>query len=83
MRRLLDSVFAPSRRDASDIQKINALRKEFARLSDDELHALALRTKRLLQLFAVTAVIASRVLGQEMFDVQLRGALALARGKHR
>ena len=29
---------------------------------------------------AAAAVAASRVLGQEMFDVQLRGALALARG---
>lgn len=80
MRPLLDSVFAPSRHDASDIRKINAMRLEFGRLHDDELRALALRTKSLLQLFAVTAVIASRLLGQEMFDVQLRGALALARG---
>jgi hypothetical protein len=29
---------------------------------------------------ALTTVVSSRVLGQEMFDVQLRGALALARG---
>ncbi len=80
MRQLLDSVFAPSRRDAADIQKINAMRREFARLSDEQLDSLALRTKSLLQLFAVTAVIASRSLGQDMFDVQLRGALALTRG---
>ncbi len=80
MRPLLDSVFALSRHDASDIRKINAMRLEFGRLSDEELDALALRTKNLLQLFAVAAVIASHALGQDMFDVQLRGALALARG---
>ena len=31
-------------------------------------------------MIAVTAAVASRVLGQDMFDVQLRGTLALARG---
>ena len=51
----------------------------FARLSDDELRKTA-GTKELLELFAATAAIASRLLGQDMFDVQLRGALALARG---
>jgi preprotein translocase subunit SecA len=80
MLRLLDSVFAPSRHDASDIRKINAMRLEFDRLNDDELHALARRATSLLQWFAVTAVVVSRSLGQDMFDVQLRGALALTRG---
>ena len=56
------------------------MRLEYGRLNDDELHALALQAKSLLQTFAVTAVLASRLLGQDMFDVQLRGALALARG---
>ena len=37
-------------------------------------------TNELLPLLAATAAIASRVLGQNMFDVQLRGALALTRG---
>src|SRR5260370_28270308 len=80
MRQLLRSIFSPSRRDASDIQRINAMRTEFARLNDNELRAAAADVKDLLQLMAVTAVVASRVLGQDMFDVQLRGALALARG---
>ena len=35
MRRFLDSLFAPSRRDGADIQKNNALRAGFAGLSDD------------------------------------------------
>src|SRR5581483_5083309 len=80
MRQLLDSIFAPSRHDASDIQKINAMRAEFQRFSDDELRSAGRQANDLLRLLAVTAVIASRVLGQDMFDVQLRGALALARG---
>ncbi|HEX4810705.1 MAG TPA: hypothetical protein VH325_17345 [Bryobacteraceae bacterium] len=80
MRPLLNAVLAPLRRDTSDIRRINAMRQEYGRMDDDELRAAALGAKELLQWFAVTAVIASRSLGQEMFDVQLRGALALARG---
>ncbi|HEX4231048.1 MAG TPA: hypothetical protein VHZ07_20395 [Bryobacteraceae bacterium] len=80
MRPLLNSVFAPSRRDASDIRRINAIRQEYSRLDDAKLDTIAARTSDLLSWLAVTAAIASRSLGQEMFDVQLRGALALTRG---
>ena len=85
MRRFLDSLFAPSRRDGADIQKINAMRAGFAGLTDDQLRAAAARAgttnkKDLLTVIAITAAIASRVLGLDMFDVQLRGTLALARG---
>ncbi len=79
MSRFLESILAPSRRDHAHIQQINALRAEFSRLSDDELRVAA-QTNELLPLLAATAVIASRLLGQDMFDVQLRGALALTRG---
>ena len=77
--KFLDSILKRSRGDRSDIQRINRLRAEFARLSDRELRQ-ATQTSELIPLMAATAVIASRVLGQEMFDVQLRGALALTRG---
>jgi len=80
VRRFLDSLFAPSRRDGADIQKINAMRAGFAGLTDDQLRAAGTRAKDLLTLIAVTAAVASRVLGLDMFDVQLRGTLALARG---
>ncbi len=80
MRPLLDTIFPPSRRHASNIRQINEIRLEFERLTDDELHAFAKGTDSLLPLFAVTAVIVARSLGQHMFDVQLRGGLALARG---
>jgi preprotein translocase subunit SecA len=73
MRPLLQTVFAPSRRD-------NELRLEYSGLDDESLNDLALRVAGMNELFAVTAVIAFRTLGQTMFDVQLRGALALARG---
>jgi preprotein translocase subunit SecA len=77
---LLQSVFAPSRRDASDIRKINEFKSHFSDSSDDRLLILFRETTDLLQSFALTAVAAGRALKQTMFDVQLRGALALARG---
>jgi preprotein translocase subunit SecA len=76
----LKSLFSSSRQDASAIQRIHALRDEFSRLKDSELRAAAIRVKDLHPLIAITAVIVFRVLGLSLFDVQLRGALALARG---
>jgi preprotein translocase subunit SecA len=67
-------------RDRSRVAKINAMRADFARLSDAGLRATASRTDDLPRWFALAATAASRVLGQEMYDVQLRGSLALARG---
>ena len=80
MRQFLNSIFAPSRRDESELRRIHAMRAGYGSLSDQELRALALQAKDLLEVIAVTAEAASRVLGQDMFDVQLRGTLALARG---
>jgi preprotein translocase subunit SecA len=79
MRQIVESLLA-SWRDGADIKRINTMRAELARLKDDELRGVAMRAKELLPLIAVTAVVASRVLGQDMFDVQLRGTLALTRG---
>jgi preprotein translocase subunit SecA len=80
VRKFLD-LFAGSRRDVSEIQRINRLREEYSRFTGEALRAAAAPIEDLLPMVAVTAVIASRVLGQDMFDVQLRGSLALARGK--
>jgi preprotein translocase subunit SecA len=80
VRQFLDSIFAPSRRDGAAIQTINAMRAEYLRLDDSELRAVALEATNPLKLIAVTAAVASRVLGEDMFDVQLRGTLALLRG---
>jgi preprotein translocase subunit SecA len=80
VRQFLKSLLAPLDRDRSAIQRINAKRLELARLDDDQLRAEAAQANDLLQFFAVTAAVATRTLRQDMFDCQLRGALALARG---
>ncbi|MGO9230659.1 MAG: accessory Sec system translocase SecA2 [Bryobacteraceae bacterium] len=80
MRQFLRSILKSLDRDRSSIDRINAMRLEFAHLGDDQLRAAASKTDQLVSFIAIAAVAASRVLGQEMFDVQLRGALALVRG---
>lgn len=80
MRQFLRSVFASLDRDRSAIQRIGAMRSELARVSDDQLRDVAARANGLLEFMAAAAVAVSRILGLEMYDVQLRGALALARG---
>jgi preprotein translocase subunit SecA len=73
-------LFSMLDRDRSSVRQINAMRADFARLKDAELRAAASQTNELLPWIALAATAAARVLGQEMFDVQLRGALALTRG---
>lgn len=63
------------------IDRINSRRSELHVVSDDELKALARNAHTLPESFAVTAILAERILGFKMFDVQLRCALALADGK--
>ena len=65
----------------SRIPLINHRRAELGKLSEEELRATARRATDLLDVLAVTAVVAARVLGLDMFDVQLQGALALADGR--
>ena len=82
MRRFLQSLFSGSTSTKkSQIDPINYRRAELAKLDDRELKASAGRAGTLLELIAVTAVVAARLLGLGMFDVQLQGALALASGK--
>jgi preprotein translocase subunit SecA len=66
---------------AKDIQQINQRRAELAKWSDTDLKEAGLRATDLIEVVAITAVVAARVLGLEMFDVQLQGALAMARGR--
>src|SRR5215467_14883600 len=77
---MLHSLRSMFDRDRSTIEQIHAMRATFARLSDAELRDAASRTEVLSRWIALAATAASRVLGQNMYDVQLRGALALARG---
>ena len=80
MRRFLSSIFARLHRDRSAILQIHAMRADFARLTDRELQTAAAQMRELIPLVALTAAIVSRVLRLDMFDAQLFGALALARG---
>src|SRR5581483_11157955 len=80
MRQFLRSLFSSLDRDRSAIQRINSKREEFALQSDDQLRATAAETNEFPDFIAIAATAASRLLHQDMFDVQLRGALALVRG---
>src|SRR5471030_350361 len=65
-------------------QEIAAIRKretELVTLDDEALRRAFTEADDLLDVVAAVAVVAARVLKQEMFDVQLQGALALARGR--
>src|SRR5689334_20632728 len=70
----------PARAEAK-IPLINQRRAELAKLNDDELKSAGRLTTDLLEVIAITAVVAARVLHLDMFDVQLQGALALAEGR--
>jgi preprotein translocase subunit SecA len=81
MRQFLRNLFRDSAESESLVPLINQHRAELDRLSDAELKAIDWRTMNLPDVFALCAVVAERVLGLKMFDVQFEGALALARGK--
>ncbi len=78
---LLRTLFTDSDRFEAEIHAVNERREELAELEDNDLKAAGERAHDLLEIIAVTAVVAARVLGLVMFDVQLQGALALAHGK--
>jgi len=81
VRNLLRNLFRHSVSPETTIRTINRRRSELSILTDVELKALAWRDLDLPDVFALCAVVAERVLGLKMFDVQLEGALALAAGK--
>jgi preprotein translocase subunit SecA len=80
VRRFLRSLFAGASAH-SDIEQITKIRAKADGLSDEELKNLARGSRDRLETLAVAAVVASRILRLNMFDVQLRGALALTEGK--
>src|ERR1700694_4925137 len=81
MGNLLRRWFHGPERANSKIPLINQRRAELAQLNDDELKSVGRLATDLLEVIAITAVVAARVLHLDMFDVQLQGALALAAGK--
>lgn len=83
MRHFLRDLFASKgsaerRREAIDA--INARRRELRRQSGDELRATGKRAQTLAEIVATATVAAERLLGLDMFDVQLQGTLALCDG---
>lgn len=81
MRQFWRNLFRDSAKTESSILLINSRRAEFGALNDAKLKTIDWRAAGLLEVLALTAVIAERVLGLKMFDVQLQGALALTAGK--
>ena len=81
VRHFLRNLFHDSAKPESSIPLINNRRAELSALSDAELKAIEWRAMGLPEVIALVAVIAERVLGLKMFDVQLQGALALTAGK--
>src|SRR6266567_176925 len=81
MRRFLRGLFAGKTSTQSNIQRINAIRAELALCTDEDLHRHAQRATDRLEIIAVAAAVAARVLRMEMFAVQVHGTLALTEGK--
>ena len=77
---MLHSLRSMFDRDRPAVERIHAMQATFACLSDAELRAAASKTEDPPRWIALAATAAFRVLGQDMYDVQLRGALALTRG---
>ena len=90
VRRFLRSLFGKKASVRSNLERINSMRLEFSRLNDRDLRALAQKhqssqdsqhSNDRLEILAIAAEIAFRVLGLRMFDVQMQGALALTEGR--
>jgi preprotein translocase subunit SecA len=74
------SLFSRGPGSAPAAHDIITLRADFARLNDAELSEAARRATTLPEVIALTAVVATRVLGLDMHDEQIQAALALAAG---
>ena len=74
-------LFAQKELAEPTVADVSLLRAHYAQLGDDELKAASRQATSLSEVVAVAAVVAARVLGLHMFDVQLQGALALAGGR--
>ncbi len=81
MRSLLRSMFQRGPASAPTVREVNDRRAEYARMDDVQLRKTARVASSLPDVVAVTAVVASRVLGVQMFDEQILGALELAGGR--
>ena len=81
MRTWWKSVEAKPALAADAIEEVRRAERAYAPLDDAQLLEAATNAVTLPQVVAVTTLLASRVLGLGLFDVQLHAALALADGK--
>ena len=63
------------------VDEVRRAERGYAALDDEQLKDAANNAATLPQVVAVTTLLASRVLGLGLFDVQLHAALALADGQ--
>jgi preprotein translocase subunit SecA len=63
------------------IEEVRRLEERYRPLDDEQLQRAARLASRLPEVVALAVAVASRVLGLDMFDVQIEGALGLARGR--
>ena len=80
MSSFLRTLFSRHDADAAAIARINAMRGELASSDENTLREKYASASNVEEVTAIAAIGAERLLGQRMFDVQLRGALALSRG---
>src|SRR5579872_2137671 len=81
MHRLFRALFGVRSSLQSAIGRINKIRADLVSLNDNELRHFAQSSTGRLETMAAAAVVAHRLLGLEMFDVQLHGALAMTEGR--
>ncbi len=81
MRQFLRSLLPRAAAEQHTVRDINRLREQWADHSDLQLQETCRKSRALEEVIAVTAIMAKRVLGLAMFDVQLQGAIALAKGR--
>jgi preprotein translocase subunit SecA len=80
-RHLLEKSLGLTNPRPRQIESINRKRAEFASLDDNALRKAFESAGELTDAIAIVAVAAGRVLGLDMFDVQLQGSLAMADGR--
>jgi preprotein translocase subunit SecA len=81
MRNPLRSLFTRETTHDGEIAAIHAHRERLAGCDESALRSAFRVSTDLLEGVAIVAIIAARTLSLSMFDVQFRGALALARGR--
>ena len=81
MRAWWRSIGVKPRSAAATVEDVRRAERAYSKFTDEQLDEAVAQAVALPQLVALTAVLVSRVLGLDLFDVQLQAALALADGK--